>query len=165
VGEAHVVRAVRRNSRLNLPVGSPTAQDGHMAEIKTTANSGSVDAFLEAIEDPVRRADGIALKGLFERATEEPAVMWGPAIVGFGSFEYTGRASGGQWMTVGYSPRKAALSLYGLHGAYEENGDLVEALGKHTTGKGCVYVKKLSDIDLGSLEKLIRAAMERDPNA
>ena len=136
-----------------------------MTEIKTTANDGDVDGFLASIDDPVRRADGIALKALFERATGQPAIMWGPAIVGFGSFEYTGRASGGEWMTVGYSPRKASLSLYGLHGAYEENPELATALGKHTTGKGCLYVKRLSDVDLDVLERLIRAAMERDPNS
>jgi hypothetical protein len=113
----------------------------------------------------VRRADGIALKEIFERVTGEPAVMWGPAIVGFGTFQYTGRASAGEWMTVGYSPRKAYQSLYGLHGAYAENPQIAETLGKHTTGKGCVYVKKLVDIDAAVLEQLIRAAMERDPNS
>lgn len=136
-----------------------------MAEIKTTANDLNVDDFLARVEDPVRRADGVSLKALFERATGQSAIMWGPAIVGFGSFEYTGRASGGEWMTVGYSPRKASLSLYGLHGAYEENPELASALGKHTTGKGCLYVKTLSDVDLDVLERLIRAAMERDPNS
>lgn len=136
-----------------------------MAEIKTTANAGNVDEFLASIEDPVRREDGIALKELFERVTGEPAVMWGPAIVGFGTFHYTGRSSAGEWMTVGFSPRKAAQSLYGLHGAYEENPELAEGLGKHTTAKSCIYVKKLADIETTVLEKLIRAAMERDPNS
>ena len=136
-----------------------------MAEIKTTANDGSVDEFLASIADPVRRADGIALKEIFERVTGEPAVMWGPAIVGFGTFHYTGKSSAGEWMTVGYSPRKASQSLYGLHGAYEENPALVGALGKHTTAKSCLYVKKLADVDLEVLERLIRAAMERDPNS
>jgi len=136
-----------------------------MAEIKTTANAGSVDEFLASIEDPVRRADGIALKEIFERVTGEPAVMWGPAIVGFGTFHYTGTSSAGEWMTVGYSPRKASQSLYGLHGAYEENPGLVEALGKHSTAKSCIYVKKLADVDVAALEQLIRAAMERDPNS
>jgi len=136
-----------------------------MAEIKTTANERSVDEFLASIEDPVRRSDGIELKALFERATGEPAVMWGPAIVGFGTFHYTGKSSAGEWMTVGYSPRKASQSLYGLHGAYEENPALVEALGRHTTAKSCIYVKTLADVDLEVLERLIRAAMERDPNS
>ena len=136
-----------------------------MAEIKTTANDGSVDEFLASIADPVRRADGIALKEIFERVTGEPAVMWGPAIVGFGTFHYTGRASAGEWMTVGYSPRKASQSLYGLHGAYTENPEIAAALGKHTTAKGCIYVKKLVDVDVEALERLIRAAMERDPNS
>jgi len=135
-----------------------------MAEIKTTANGASVDGFIAGVEDPIRHADAVVVKGLFERATGHPAVMWGPAIVGFGSFHYKGRSSKGEWMIVGFSPRKAALSLYGLMGAYSENTELAETLGKHTVGKGCIYVKRLTDIDLGTLEKLVLAAMEREPD-
>lgn len=135
-----------------------------MAEIQTTANNGSVDDFIASVDDVARRSDAVTLREIFERVTGEPAVMWGLAIIGFGSFHYKGKSSEGEWMTVGFSPRKVALSLYGLHGAYDE-GEFEPTLGKHTTGKGCIYVKKLSDVDLSVLEQLIRASMERDPNS
>jgi len=134
-----------------------------MAEIKTTANSLSVDDYLQSIDDPTRKSDGLALREIFERVTKQPAVMWGTAIVGFGSFHYKGRSSEGEWMVVGYSPRKAALSLYGMDGAYREGG-FESRLGKHTMGKSCIYVKKLTDVDLGELEALIAAAMAREPD-
>ena len=134
-----------------------------MAENKTTANALSVDDFIAGVADPVRQADAVELRALMERASGHPAVMWGPAIVGFGSFHYTARSSEGEWMVVGFSPRKAALTLYGLIGAYDENPSIAESLGKHTTSKGCIYIKRLSDVDLAVLESLVRAAMEREP--
>ena len=136
-----------------------------MAEIKTTANALSVDEFITGVDDPAREADALSLREIMERVTGFPAVMWGTAIIGFGSYRYKGASGrGGDWMIVGFSPRKAALSLYGLHGAYAA-GDFADTLGKHTTGKGCIYVKRLSDVDLGVLEKLIAAAMAREPDA
>ena len=136
-----------------------------MAEIKTTANSLSVDDFIAGVDDTARRADAVELRALMERVSGFPAVMWGTAIIGFGSYPYLGKSGrGGDWMIVGFSPRKAALSLYGLHGAYAADG-FAETLGKHTTGKGCIYVKRLSDVDRGVLENLIAAAMSREPDA
>ena len=134
-----------------------------MAEIKTTANSLSVDDFIASVEDESRHSDAVALREIFERVSGLPAVMWGTAIVGFGSFHYKGKSSEGEWMIVGFSPRKASQSLYGLRGAYDE-GSFAESLGKHTTAKSCIYVKRLSDVDLGELEKLIAAAMAREPD-
>ena len=134
-----------------------------MAEIKTTANKLSVDEFIAGVEDDGRRADAVALREIFERVAGFPAVMWGTAIIGFGSFHYKGKSSEGEWMIVGFSPRKAALSLYGLHGAYAESS-FADDLGKHTTGKGCIYVKRLSDVEPAVLEKLIAAAMAREPD-
>lgn len=134
-----------------------------MAEIKTTANTLSVDDFIASVEDPTRRADAVELRAIMERVTGLPAVMWGGSIIGFGSFHYKGRSSEGEWMIVGFSPRKAAISLYGLIGAYAEGG-FAETVGKHTTGKGCIYVKRLSDVDPVVLERLIAAAMEREPD-
>jgi hypothetical protein len=133
-----------------------------MAEIKTTANDASVDDFIASVEDPVRRADATALRELFERVTGFPAVMWGPAIIGFGSFHYQGRSSSGEWMIAGFSPRKAAQSLYGLRAAYEMGG-FAESLGKHSSAKSCIYVKKLSDIDQAELERMIRLQLELGP--
>ena len=136
-----------------------------MAQIKTTANALSVDDFIASVEDPARRVDAVELRALMERVSGFPAVMWGTAIIGFGSYRYQGASGrGGEWMMVGFSPRKAALSLYGLHGAYAAD-EFAETLGKHTTGKGCIYVKRLGDIDTAVLEKLIAAAMAREPDA
>lgn len=135
-----------------------------MAEIKTTANALNVDEFIASVEDPIRRADAIAVRDLMQRVSGFPAVMWGPAIIGFGSFHYKGRSSEGEWMIVGFSPRKAATSLYGLAGAYFADPQFAETLGKHTTGKGCIYVKRLSDIDVTVLERLVAAAMTREPD-
>ena len=135
-----------------------------MAEIKTRANDVSVDAYIASVEDPVRRADAVVIRELMEQVSGFPAVMWGTSIVGFGSYRYKGRSSSGDWPVLAFSPRKATQSLYGLHGAYVEGG-FVETLGKHTIGKGCIYVKRLSDVDLGMLESLIAAAMAREPDA
>ena len=135
-----------------------------MAEIKTTANTLSVDAFIAGVEDPIRRSDAVALRKVMERVTGLPAVMWGSAIIGFGSFHYKGRSSEGEWMRIGFAPRKAALSLYMLHSTYAADPTFAESLGKHTTGKGCIYVKRLSDIDRGVLERLIAATMAREPD-
>lgn len=133
-----------------------------MAENKTTANELSVDAFIASVDDPGRRADALALREIMERVTGYPAVMWGGSIIGFGSFHYKGRSSEGEWMIVGFSPRKTAISLYGLHGAYD-HGEYAEKLGKHTTGKGCLYAKRLSDLDVAVLERLIADAIALGP--
>lgn len=128
-----------------------------MAENKTQPSDGDVAAFLNAAEPAARRTDAQALCDLMARATGEPPVMWGASIVGFGSYTY--RLANGRAATmcrVGFSPRKAALVMYGL--GIERNAALLDALGKHSTGKGCLYVKKLADIDPGVLEALIATA-------
>ncbi len=128
-----------------------------MSENKTQVTGASVQEFLEAIEHPVRRADGFKLLELMARVTAEKPDMWGPTIVGFGSYHYkyaTGRE--GDAAAVGFSPRKASLSLYGLSSAPEAPG-LLAKLGKHKVGAGCVYVNKLADVDLDVLAELVRA--------
>ena len=135
-----------------------------MAENLTQPTDADVDAFLDAVPDERRRAEGHALRRLMERVTGEPAVLWGPSMVGFGSERYespkTGRS--GDWFLVGFSPRKAALTLYGLYSAYDEEPDpLMQELGPHTTGKGCIYVKRLDAVREDVLERLIRQRVER----
>jgi hypothetical protein len=128
-----------------------------MAENKTQATAASVDEFLAGVEHPLRRRDGQRLLELMTRITGEKPVMWGPAIVGFGRYHYkyqTGRE--GDAAAVGFSPRKAGLSLYGLTGGPEAAG-LLPRLGKHKTGAGCLYVNKLEDVDEAVLAELIRA--------
>lgn len=124
-------------------------------ELKTKPTDADVVAFLMAVEHPRKREEGLQLLDLFSEVTGVEPRMWGPTIVGFGHEEYT-YASGhsGEMARVGFSPRKAAHSLYGLT-LYGSNADLLERLGKHRVGKGCLYVNKLADIDLGVLRELV----------
>jgi hypothetical protein len=126
------------------------------AELKTKVNTASVDAFIDKQPETVA-ADCRTIIRLMKKATGEEPEMWGAAIVGFGRYAYEG-ASGrsGEWMVTGFSPRKANLSLYILMGLENETAAAsLKKLGKHTTGKGCLYIKRLSDVDLKVLEELI----------
>jgi hypothetical protein len=126
-----------------------------MAEIKTRPTDVSVDAFLDGVKNPVRRADGKAVRAMMERVTGEPAVMWGPSIVGFGSYHYR-YASGheGDMPRVGFSPRSANLVLY--VGGFPEYEALLAKLGKHKRSKACLYLNKLADVDPAVLEEIAR---------
>ena len=126
-----------------------------MAENKTKPTAVSVDAFLDSVENPVRRADGKALRALMERVTGQPATMWGPSIVGFGSYHYR-YASGheGDSPLVGFSPRSANLVLY--VGGFRQHDALLGRLGEHKRSKACLYLNKLADVDLDVLEEIIR---------
>ncbi len=126
-----------------------------MADNKTKATQLSVAAYIDALTDDGKRADAKALIKLMQKATGEKPKMWGPSIIGFGSYHYqyeSGRE--GDMPVVGFSPRKAATVLYGLRAAADSEA-LIEKLGKHTTGKGCVYVKKLADVDQKVLQALV----------
>ena len=126
-----------------------------MAEIKTKATDVSVDGFLEGVKHPARRADGKAVRAMMERVTGEPAVMWGPSIIGFGKYHYR-YASGHEadMCRVGFSPRSANLVLY--LGGFPEYEEMLAKLGKHKSSKACLYVNKLADVDLGILEEIVR---------
>jgi hypothetical protein len=129
-----------------------------MAENKTKATDASVADYLAAIDDEARRKDCEALADLMAKATKQPARMWGASIVGFGSYHYrytSGRE--GDTCVVGFSSRKGDISMYGLNAA-EGAAELLPTLGKHKAGKGCVYIKRLSDVDLKVLEKLVAGA-------
>jgi Domain of unknown function (DU1801) len=126
-----------------------------MADSKTKPTQISVAAYLDALTDETKRADAKALVKLMQSATGEKPKMWGPSIVGFGSYHYTyesGRE--GDMPLVGFSPRKPAIVLYGLR-ASSDHEALFAKLGKHTTGKGCLYIKKLADVDRKVLEALV----------
>jgi len=131
-----------------------------MAEPKTRPTDQDVTAFLDAVESPRRREEGFVLRELMERVTGQPAVMWGPTMVGFGSSPYTNTMGTFETFDVGFSPRKAALTIYGIHNAYEPENPLLADLGPHTKSTACVYVKKLDAINLGVLERLVREAWE-----
>ena len=130
-----------------------------MAENKTKPTDVSVDDFLDSVPDPTRREDGKTLRSMMERISGYPARMWGPTIVGYGRYHYK-YASGreGEMCRVGFSPRKAKHSLYLMCGSPKEEAQfapLLARLGKHSRGKGCLYVNKLADIDLAVLEEMV----------
>ena len=126
-----------------------------MADNKTKLTNQNVTAFIDALADATRRAEMKLLVKLMQRATGEKPKMWGPSIIGFGDYHYkyeSGRE--GDMPLAGFSPRKAATVLYGVIG-FSDAGVLLAKLGKHTTGKGCLYIKKLADVDPGVLEALV----------
>lgn len=127
-----------------------------MAENKTKPTKLNVSTFIDAISDPSRRADAKALVKLMQKASGEKPKMWGSSIIGFGSYHYTydsGRE--GDMPVVAFSPRKAATVLYGL----SDSESLLPKLGKHTRGKGCIYIKKLADVDQKVLETMAAKAV------
>lgn len=127
---------------------------------KTQPTDVLVNDFLNAVEHPVRRADGLQLDALFRRVTGWQPVMWGPTIVGYGQYHYTydsGRQ--GDFLACGFSPRKANLSIYVMPG-YTDFSPILSRLGKHKTGKACLYVNKLADIDMGVLAELVTAGLD-----
>ena len=144
-----------------------------MAENKTKPTTVSVETFIDAVDSDAKREDARVLDALFRKATGEDAVMWGPSIIGYGSYHYVyDSGHSGEMGRVGFSPRKARHSLYLLNCG--KDGDdaghvaLMAKLGKHKRGVGCLYVNKLADIDLGVLEEMIanswRNSHERYPD-
>lgn len=127
-----------------------------MAELKTKVTEESVKAFLDKVEPETKKADSFALLKIFEEVTGEKAKMWGSAIVGFGLYHYKSERSSqeGDWPRTGFSPRKAALTLYVMLGL--GNKKLLDKLGKHKTSKGCLYINKLADVDESVLKKIIK---------
>lgn len=127
-----------------------------MSTIKTTVNDASVEAFINAVPDEVRRRDGFTLLELFTRITKEKPKMWGTSIIGFGQYHYKSERSSqeGDWPLTGFSPRKQNSTLYVMPG-FNEYAELLEKLGKHKTSKGCLYINKLADVDLAILERII----------
>ena len=129
-----------------------------MAENKTKPTAASVDRYFAAIEDDVRRKDCKAIAALMARATKEKPTMWGPGIVGFGTHHYrydSGRE--GDICLVGFASRKGDISLY--LGDFPERATLFAKLGRHKAGKGCLYIRKLDEVDASVLEKLIKGSV------
>jgi hypothetical protein len=126
------------------------------AQNRTTPTDADVAAFIDAVEHPVRRRDAERLVALLTRVTGEPPRMWGPTIVGFGTYHYrypSGRE--GDMSAAGFSPRKAATTIY-LPDGVEAHADILATLGPHTLGTGCLYVKDLDTVDLAVLEQVVR---------
>jgi Domain of unknown function (DU1801) len=132
-----------------------------MVENKTTPNDQSVEQFLNAIDDEQKRKDSFTIVDLMKQVTGMDPRMWGSSIVGFGSYHYTyesGRE--GDTILAGFSPRKQNLTIYNM-GGIDPDDDLLKKLGKYTAGKGCLYIKRLDDIDLPTLKRLIEASFTR----
>jgi len=142
-----------------------------MAEIKTKVNKASVEKFLAAIENPEKRKDSAIISKMMEKATKSKPEMWGKSILGFGRRKYAYvNGKEGEWMVIGFSPRKQNIALYGLKifkmtvgGLKEDKGenDFLLKLGKYKEGGGCLYINRLSDINTKELEKIIKLAVSR----
>ena len=132
---------------------------GKLVEIKTKETSASVESFIESIPDEQKRKDSQVVLKMMEKATKEKPKMWGSSMVGFGNMRYKSPNTGREvdWFKMGFSPRKANLSLY-LSLNIKQHADALKKLGKHKTGVGCLYINKLEDIDLKTLEQMIAAA-------
>ena len=132
-----------------------------MAELKTHKTKASVSAFLNSIEDPQQRKDAKAVAKIMREVTGAKPTMWGPSMVGYGKYHYK-YASGrdGDWFQTGFSPRKGNLTLYIMDG-FAKQAAMLKKLGKHKTGKSCLYVKRLEEVDLGVLRKMIEASVAR----
>ena len=130
-----------------------------MAELKTQPTNMSVKDFIDGIADERRRRDCRTVMKIMKRVTKAAPKMWGSSIVGYGSYHYK-YASGreGEWFTAGFSPRAQSLTLYIMSG-FREYASLLKKLGKHTTGKSCLYIKRLDDIDLEVLEELVERSV------
>ena len=131
-----------------------------MAQLKTKPTRKSVRDFLQSIGDAEQRKDATVLAAMFRRATGARAEMWGPAIVGFGRTSYAGsRGTSVEWFEAGFSPRAGKLSIYLMSGL-QPHVQRLAALGSHKTGKGCLYIRRLSDVDLATLEQLVAESLE-----
>ena len=132
-----------------------------MAELKTKPTGASVADFIAGVADEQRRKDSETMVALMHEVTGQPPEMWGDSIVGFGRYHYryqSGRT--GEWMVTAFSPRKDSLTLYIMSG-FDELADLMARLGKYKTGKGCLYIKRLSDVDMGVLRELVERSVAK----
>jgi hypothetical protein len=130
-----------------------------MAEPKTRPTRASVAAYIKRLPDERTRADCLTLVSLMEKVTGEKAVMWGPSIIGFGTYRLAyADGSEADWPIAGFSPRKQDLTIY-LMGVFDRRADLMKKLGKHRTGKVCLYIKRLADVDMKVLKELVAASV------
>lgn len=134
-----------------------------MAEIKTKPTTASVHDFIIGVQDAQKRKDSFLLVEMMKEATGEEPKMWGASLIGFGNVRIKSPATGREvdWLRIGFSPRKANLSLY-LCGDIKQHVAKLEKLGKHKTGVGCLYINKLEDVDIKVLKELIDSSLDRD---
>lgn len=134
---------------------------GKLAEIKTKPTAANVEDFINAVADEQKRKDSFAILEMMRKATGEEPAMWGSSIIGFGNVRYKSPKTGREvdWLRIGFSPRKANISLY-LTMDIKKHGDALEKLGKHKTGVGCLYINKLEDVDIRVLEGMIKTSLK-----
>jgi hypothetical protein len=132
---------------------------GKLAQIKTKETSASVEDFINSVKDEIKRKDSFVILKMMQKASKEKPKMWGSSIIGYGNKIYKSPATGREveWFKIGFSPRKANLTLYISMNIKQHSAEL-KKLGKHKTGVGCLYINKLDDVDLKVLEKLINTA-------
>lgn len=131
-----------------------------MAELKTKPNDQSVEKFLNGVTNEKKQKDSKAILELMREVTGEEARMWGDSIIGFGSYHYTYKSGReGDWFLTGFSPRKQNLTLYIMAG-FDEYDELLDKLGKYKTGKSCLYINKLDDVDTDVLRELVKRSAE-----
>ncbi len=139
-----------------------------MGELKTKQNNMPVADFINAIPDTQVRQDCWTIIEIMQEATQAPARMWGTAIVGFGQYRAVNASGkGNDWMVIGFSPRKQAIALYMMLGGFESD-KMLASLGKYTRGKGCLYIKRLSDVNLSTFKEMVHSSiayvMKSHPN-
>jgi hypothetical protein len=134
---------------------------GKLADIKTKPTSSSVESFIESIADEQKRKDSLVILKMMEKAMKEKPKMWGSSMIGFGDVRYKSPATGREvdWFKIGFSPRKANLSLHLID--LQRHADALKNLGKYKTGSGCLYINKLEDVDIKVLGEMIFAAANR----
>jgi hypothetical protein len=139
-----------------------TEKKSKLVEIKTKPTAGSVVDFINNIKDEQKRKDSFVLVEMMKKATGQEPVLWSSSIIGFGNKRYKSPATGREvdWLLIGFSPRKANLSLY-ISVGIKEHAAALKKLGKHKTGVGCLYINKLEDVDLNLLESMIAASLNR----
>ena len=138
---------------------------GKLAEIKTRETTASVEDFINTIPDEQKRKDSFVIMEMMKKATGEAPKMWGSSIIGFENKRYKSPATGREvdWLLIGFSPRKANLSLY-ISVGIKEHAAALEKIGKHKTGVGCLYINKLEDIDIKVLKKMIVSSLKKNSN-
>ena len=136
------------------------SQERIMSDLKTQPTDNSAEVFLNTVENQKRKMDSFEILELMKQVTGEEPTMWGDSIIGFGSYDYK-YASGreGSWFLVGFSPRKQNLTLYIMSG-FEQYDELLSKLGKYKTGKSCLYINKLEDVDQDVLKKLVKESVD-----
>lgn len=132
-----------------------------MSSIKTLVNDASVEDFIHSVEGDTKKADAFRILEIYKKATNEMPKMWGSSMIGFGQYHYKSERSRqeGDWPLAAFSPRKQSLTLYVMSDLHDYS-DLLDRLGKHKTSKACLYINKLSDVDISVLEQLVKRSYE-----